>query len=218
MMSPAEKPRRNLTGAVVPAVAAAALAAVVALVLVGQKSGPRQVSTDCVLTGAENMGGPISLVDTNGARVTQVDFKDQPAIVYFGFTHCPDACPTTMYAVAQALREPGGYDIQPILITVDPARDTPAVLKQYVHSGGFPSGLVGLTGTQAQVDAAATAFKVFHQSRPIDGAPANAYNVDHSSLLYVLDRQWRTRAVINSVHASPGDIAQCIAAGLERPS
>ncbi|MFT3726947.1 MAG: SCO family protein [Terricaulis sp.] len=216
MMSPAEKPRRNLTGAVVPAVAAAALAAVLALVLVGQKNGQRQVSTDCVLQGSESMGGPISLVDTNGARVTESDFKDQPSVVYFGFTHCPDACPTTMYSLARALQEPGGYDIQPILITVDPARDTPTVLKQYVHSGGFPAGLVGLTGSQAQVDAAAAAFKAFHQARPIEGAPADAYNVDHSSLLYVMDRHWRTRAIISSVHATPADIAQCIAAGLER--
>ena len=199
-----------------PGVAAAALAAVLALVVVGQNSAQRPVSTDCVLSGADAMGGPISLVDTNGAPVTQADFKDQPSIVYFGFTHCPDTCPTTMYALAQALRQPGGYDIQPIMITVDPARDTPAILRQYVHSGGFPTGLVGLTGTQAQTDAAATAFKVFHQNRPIEGAPADTYNVDHSSLLYVLDKQWRTRAVINSVHASPSDIAQCIAAGLER--
>ena len=91
-----------------------------------------------------------------------------------------------------------------------------AVMKQYVHSGGFPTGLVGLTGTQAQIDAAASAFKVFHQSRPVDGAQAGAYNVDHTSLLYVLDRQWRTRAAIDSVHASQTEIAQCIAAGLER--
>ena len=216
MMSPAEKPRRNLTGPVVPAVAAAALAAVLALVVVGQKSGPRQVSTDCVLAGSATMGGPISLIDVDGAAVTQADFKDQPSLVYFGYTHCPDVCPTTLYTVAQALREPGGYDVQPIMITVDPARDTPAVMRQYVHSGGFPAGLIGLTGSQAQVDAAANAFKVFHQNHPIEGAPADAYNVDHSSLLYVMDKQWRTRAVINSVHTSPADIAQCIAAGLER--
>lgn len=216
MASAAEKPRRNLTGAVVPAVAAAALAAVLALVVVGQRGGQRQVPTDCVLSGADAMGGPIALVDTDGAAVTQADFKDQPSIVYFGFTHCPDTCPTTMYAMAQTLREPGGYDIQPIMITVDPARDTPAVMRQYVHSGGFPAGLIGLTGTQAQIDAAATAFKVFHQNRPVEGAPGDVYNVDHSSLLYVMDKQWRTRAVINSVHATPTEIAQCIAAGLER--
>jgi len=216
MTSSAEKPRRDLSGAVVPAVAAAALAAVLTLVLAGQKTDQRQVSTDCVLQGVEAIGGPISLLDTNGARVTQADFRDQPSVVYFGFTHCPDTCPTTMYSLARALQEPGGYDIQPVLISVDPARDTPAVLKQYVHSGGFPAGLVGLTGSQAEVDAAAAAFKVFHQTRPIEGAAANAYDVDHSSLLYVMDRAWRTRAVINSVHASPSEIAQCIAAGLER--
>jgi protein SCO1/2 len=215
MMSPAEKPRRNLTGAVVPAVAAAALAAVATLFLIGHK-GPTQVSTDCVLSGVDAIGGPIALRDVDGARVTQDDFKAQPSIVYFGYTHCPDTCPTTMYALGQALRQPGGYDIQPIMISIDPVRDTPSVMRQYVHSGGFPSGLIGLTGTPAQVDAAAAAFKVFHQSRPPEAAQGGDYAVDHTSLLYVMDRGWRTRAIINSVHVRPNDIAQCIAAGLER--
>jgi protein SCO1/2 len=218
-MGPSETPRRNLTSAVVPAVAAAALAAVTALAIVGFKGfSGRTVPTNCVIAGAETMGGPISLEDGNGAPVTQANFAAQPSIVYFGFTHCPDTCPTTMYALARALQQPGGYDIQPIMITVDPARDTPAVMKQYVHSGGFPPSLVGLTGTEQQVNAAAAAFKVYHQARPIEGAPADQYNVDHSSLLYVMDRRWRTRAVMNSKDASPTDIAQCIAAGLEHRS
>jgi len=215
MLSPAEKPRRNLTGAVAPALAAAALAAVVALVVVGQ-NGPRQVSQDCVLSGSESFGGPISLLDTDGALVTQADFSDQPSIVYFGYTHCPNLCPPTLYAVANALRQPGGYDIQPIMITLDPQRDTPAVLKSYVHSGGFPPGLVGLTGSATQVNAAMAAFKVYSERTSTEGAAADQYDFNHSSLLYVLDRHWRTRAIINSAHAKPADIAQCIAAGLER--
>jgi protein SCO1 len=215
MMSPAEKPRRNLTGAVVPGVAAAALAAAAVFIAVEMK-GPRQVPTDCTLSGVESIGGPISLIDENGVAVTQRDFSEQPSIVYFGYTHCANTCPTTMYRLAEALKQPGGYDIQPILITVDPGRDTPAVLRQYVHSGGFPNGLVGLTGAQAQTDAAAQAFKVYHQAHPVAGASPDQYEVDHTSLLYVMDRSWRLRAAISTGEATPADIAQCIAAGLER--
>src|SRR6185295_12855525 len=139
------------------------------------------------------------LVDSNGAHVTQADFAGQPAIVYFGFTHCPDACPTTMYTLAEALAEPGGYDVQPVLITVDPERDTAAVMGQYVHTEGFPAGLVGLTGSSAQIEAAKRGFRVYATRAPIEGAPADVYNVDHTSFLYVLDRNWRTVAVTPTV-------------------
>lgn len=217
-MSPAEAPRRGLTSAIVPALAAAALAGAGALMLVNQ-SGHRAAEAPiegCILRNVDALGGPISLVDTNGGAVTQADFTDQPSIVYFGYTHCPDVCPTTMYALATALAEPGGYDIQPILITVDPERDTEPVLNQYVHTNGFPQGLIGLTGTPAQIDAAARAFQVVHQKAPIAGAPDNVYNVDHSSFLYVMDQHWRTRAVIATAGRTPQEIAQCAARGLDQ--
>lgn len=229
-MGPVETPRRNLTGAVVPALAVAGLAAVGAMWLVGgigrqTAEAPR----DCIIENADGIGGPIDLVDTNGARVTQADFAGEPAIVYFGFTHCPDVCPTSMYAVAEALAQEGGYDVQPILISVDPERDTPERMREYTHTEGFPPGLVGLTGTRAQVDAAASAFQVYHAKAEIPGAAPDVYNVDHSSLLYVLDSNWRTVSAIQTmrredqmnpqspmVPAAPADIAACISAGLER--
>ena len=74
---------------------------------------------------------------------TQADFAGEPAVIYFGFTHCPDICPTSMYTLAEALAEPDGYDVQPILITVDPERDTPARMGEYTRTQGFPPGLVG---------------------------------------------------------------------------
>jgi protein SCO1/2 len=212
-MGPVETPRRNLTGAVVPALAVAGLAAIGAMWLVG----------------ANGIGGPIDLVDSNGAHVTQADFAGQPAVIFFGFTHCPDVCPSSMYALAEALALPGGYDVQPILVTVDPERDTPARMGEYTRTDGFPQNLAGLTGSPAQVDAAASAFQVYHAKVAIPGAPADVYNVDHSSLLYVVDGNWRTVSAIQTIRrenptdpqspvvpASPADIAACISAGLER--
>lgn len=214
-----EKPRRDLTGAVVPAVAVAGLAAVGAMLLVGVDWGrtePQLPPGNCILAGAEEVGGPIDLVDGNGARVTEADFAGEPAVVYFGFTHCPDICPTSMYVLAEALAEPGGYDVTPVLISVDPARDTPEVMHAYTQTGGFPPGLIGLTGTEAQVDAAIDAFRAHASRAPIEGAADGAYNVDHSSFLYVMDGEWRTRSIVRTIGANPQQMAQCIAMGLER--
>lgn len=220
MNEPVETPRRNLTGAIVPALAAAALAAAAAMLLVGQngsqKSAAAPVIENCILEGAEEVGGPVELLDSNGATVTQADFAGEPAVIYFGFTHCPDICPTTMYALAEALAQPDGYDVQPVLISLDPERDTPAVMAAYTQTGGFPPGLVGLTGSRAQIDRAKAAFHVYSARAEIPGATDGAYNVDHSSFLYVVDGQWRTRAIVNTVRATPAQMSACIAAGLER--
>lgn len=225
-----ETPRRRLTGAIVPALAAAVLAALGALLIVGRgdHGGGAQVTENCRLDLGDEIGGPIDLVDSNGARVTQADFAGQPAVVYFGFTNCPDVCPTTMYTLAEALAQPGGYDVQPVLISVDPERDTPERIGEYVRTEGFPPGLVGLTGTRAQIDAAESAFHVYAERAPIEGAPEGQYNVDHSSFLYVMDGEWRTVAFIPTmlrarendprspmVAVAPGELAACIAAGLE---
>lgn len=214
-----ETPRRNLTGAVVPAVAAAALAAFVAMLLVGQnrdRSPETAVSQNCILENADAANGPIDLIDTNGARVTQADFAGQPAVIYFGFTHCPDVCPTALYELSEALNGPEAYDVQTIMISVDPARDTPEVMDAYTRTEGFPAGLTGLTGSAEQVEAAERSFQVYASRAPIEGAPADVYNMDHSSFLYVLDGQWRTQAIYNTIGGSPEAMGQCIAAGLAR--
>jgi protein SCO1/2 len=233
MAEPVETPRRNLTGAVVPALAVAGLAAVGAILLVGKtgdgRSNHAAPPRDCIMQNVDAVGGAIELADANGARVTQADFAGAPAVIYFGFTHCPDICPTSMYALAEALAQPGGYDVQPILITVDPERDTPQRMGEYARTEGFPPGLAGLSGTQTQIDAAARAFQVHHAKVENAGAPADTYNVDHSSLLYVVDATWRTVSIIQTMNradsmdprspmvpASPETIAACIAAGLER--
>lgn len=229
MSEPVETPRRNLTNAALPALAAAALAGLGVLVLVGQgrvDNGPPAAIPNCILEGADGVGGPIDLVDHNGARVTQADFAGEPAILYFGFTHCPDVCPISMNLLNEALQQPGGYDVQTVLISLDPERDTPRVLRDYVATAGFPPGLIGLTGTPAQVAAATEAFQVYSARA---GGDPTTYAIDHTSMIYVLDRQWHTVAMMPTVARSDGantasavvgapvgDLAACIGAGLER--
>ena len=110
MAEPVETPRRNLTGAVVPAVAVAGLAAFGAMLLVvtngGDGAKQTSVTRDCIQQNVDAVGGPIDLIDANGAHVTQADFAGEPAVIYFGFTHCPDICPTSMYTLAEALGHP----------------------------------------------------------------------------------------------------------------
>jgi protein SCO1 len=218
MSSPPPLLRRRLTGAVIPALAAAALAGLAALLIVGRLGvGDGAAPKGCLLDHASLavFGGPIDLVDPNGRRVTEADLSSGPSIVYFGYTHCPDVCPTTLYAVAQAisLLGPKGFDLQPVMISVDPQRDTTQVMDAYVSTSGFPEGLIGLTGAPDKVKAAADAFKVYYRRAPIEGE-TEAYNVDHSSLLYVMDQHWRARAVMPSVSAKPADIADCVTAAL----
>lgn len=188
--------------------------------IVGRLGGPDDsvaaAPEGCILENADAIGGPIALADVNNQPVTQADFAGEPAVVFFGFTHCPDICPNAMYLLAGALEQPNSYDVQSILVTVDPERDTPDAMRAYVGTDGFPAGLVGLTGTQGQIDAAADAFRVVHQKRPIEGAPADVYNVDHTGFFYVLDGEWHTKAIMPSQGRSPEQLAACIRAGLER--
>jgi len=234
MAEPEQTLRRNLTGAVAPALAAAALAGLGALLIVSRNGEPtvpaEDAGRDCIQQGIENVGGPIELIGQDGARVTQADFTGAPALVYFGFTNCPDICPSTMYMLAEAIRLTGRDDIQPILISVDPRRDTPERMAAYVTTAGFAEGLRGLTGAQAQIDAALAAFHAYGQAHaPPDGAPADVYNVDHTSLVYVMDADWRAVSAASTVApedpsdprspmvaVAPERIAACIAAGLGR--
>ena len=129
------------------------------------------------------LGGPFTLTDQDGRAVTEKSWPGQYLLIYFGFTHCPDVCPTGLNRMAAALDAlPAGKvaKIQPILITVDPARDDAASLKEYV--GLFHPKLVGLTGSEAQIESVKSAFKVYAQKQG-DGAD---YMVNHSAFTYLL--------------------------------
>lgn len=210
-----QPPSRKLTSAIVPALAVAALAGLAAMFMVGQQGGsaPGEAPVGCILDGLTQLGGPISLVDQNATPVTQADFANAPAVVYFGFTHCPDVCPTTLAALGAAQSMEGGYDAQTIFITLDPERDAPADMNAYINTAGFPAGLVGLTGTPEQIHSAAEAFRVNYRKAPIEGADG-AYNVDHTSFIYVMDGAWNTVAAMSTIGKTPEEIAACIGAGL----
>jgi protein SCO1/2 len=210
------EPRRALTKDAAPALVAAALAAA-GLIGFGwwrTHEADAPPPPGCITEGIEHFGGPIALTDQHGRAVTQAAFAAKPAILYFGYTHCPDACPTALYALGQTMTSPQHPDAQTVFITVDPARDTPQVMGQYATTNGFPPNLVALTGSDAQVKEAADAFRVVYRKAPAEGGDASTYNVDHTSLLYVLDGNWRMRAAMSTVGASPQTIAACVRTAL----
>ena len=141
-------------------------------------------------SGAPAIGGPFALTDQNGKRVTDQDLRGKPTIIYFGFAYCPDVCPTSLLLMQTGVDQLGpaaAGKVNMVFITVDPERDTPQSLKEYV--GQFGPTMVGLTGTQDQVAAAAKAFRVYYQKVPgKEGAP---YLMDHSSIFYLMDRNFR---------------------------
>lgn len=141
------------------------------------------------VTGAP-FGKKLELTDHNGKRRTLADFKGKVVVVFFGFTHCPDACPTTLAELATVARElgPDAKRLQVLLVTVDPERDTPEVLRQYVPS--FNPGFLGLHGTADETAAAAKEFKVYFQKQP---QPGGSYTMDHSAGTFVLDKEGRLR-------------------------
>ncbi|MEN9855514.1 MAG: hypothetical protein RLZZ157_640 [Pseudomonadota bacterium] len=176
---------------------------------------------NCTGRAFAEIGGPFELVNQDGVAVTEKTFLGKPALIYFGFTYCPDICPMSLQSVALALdraKALGGKeidDIQPILISIDPERDTPASLKSYVASAGFPGGLIGLTGSVAQVSAAAKAFKVgFRKSIP-EGNAAKDYVMDHTSIVYLLDKTGKL-ATFFSGDLDPEPMAKCLVALSEK--
>ena len=140
------------------------------------------------------VGGPFQLVDTTGRTVDQEVLKGKWSVVFFGFTHCPDICPTTLFELGQVepLLGPAAKDFQSVLISVDPQRDTVAQMKAYVANPSFPKQLLGLTGTQAQTDAAAKAYKVYHQK--VGEGPD--YTVNHAAYSYLMNPKGQFACVL----------------------
>lgn len=145
---------------------------------------PQKTATEA---GKALIGGPFSLIDHRGKPFTHDNLKGHYSLIYFGFTHCPDICPTTMLVVKNALEQLGslGDKVQPILISVDPERDTPESMAQYVKN--FHPKLIGLTGTPEQITQVANAYKVFF-SKAVQPGSAMEYLVDHSGFLFLMDK------------------------------
>src|SRR3546814_481801 len=159
--------------------------------------------------GEPLIGGSFSLVDGEGRARTDEDFRGELMFVYFGFTFCPDVCPTELQAMGQALDRLGSdaEQVQPIFITIDPERDTPEIVGQYVKS--FHPRMVGLTGSPEQVAAAAKAYRVYYRKATVEGS--SDYLMDHSSIVYLMDRQGKFLT-----HFSHGTSPEDMAEGIEK--
>jgi protein SCO1/2 len=156
-------------------------------------------------TGEVAIGGPFSLIDQDGVRRTDKDFAGKAMLIFFGFTHCPDVCPTTMSIISAALEQLGedADRVRPIFVTVDPKRDTPELLKGYLMS--FDPRFVGLTGTEEEVAAAARAYKVYYRAQSAE--PDAAF--DHSSIIYLMDSNGRYLAHY-TLETKPDEMAASI--------
>lgn len=161
---------------------------VVAFLAARQHFGPKPGDPGTVSN--VSIGGPFALTDQDGKAVTDKDFLGKYMVVYFGYTYCPDVCPTSLSAIGRAMdildaKAPDkAKRILPVFVTVDPERDTPALMKSYVKN--FHPRLTGLTGTVDQTAAAAKAYRVYYAKVVEKGADPANYLMDHSSITYVM--------------------------------
>jgi protein SCO1/2 len=140
------------------------------------------------------IGGPFQLVDQNSKPITDADLKGHPFLVFFGFTHCPDVCPTTLFEVSEVLRALGseGKGVRALFVTVDPERDTPEKLKDYLSS--FDARVIGVTGDPEAITAIEKAYRVYAKKVPLDGGN---YTMDHTAIVYLMDKTGRFVAPFN---------------------
>ena len=168
------------------------VAALVALVLTGcSPGGPRFQASD--VTGAA-FGRDFKLTDNNGKPRTLADFRGKVVVMFFGYTQCPDVCPTTLSDLAAALEKLGAdaTSVQVLFVTIDPERDTPALLSSYVPA--FNPTFLGLYGDAAETAATAREFKILYQKQP--GATPGSYSMDHSAGTFIFDPQGRLRLFV----------------------
>lgn len=158
------------------------------------------------VTGKALVGGPFELVNHNGETVTDRDFLGQNLLIYFGFTYCPDICPTELSKMAAAIDMlPDDANVTPVFITIDPERDGVEEVKTY--AGAFHPDMVGLTGTPEQIDAAAKAYRVYYAKNESGGS--TDYLMDHSSIIYFMDTNGEFVAHF-TIDSTPEEIAERI--------
>jgi protein SCO1/2 len=150
----------------------------VVLLVTGRSGAP-------IASAQAAIGGPFRLTDQNGRTVTSEDLKGHPSLVFFGFTNCPEVCPTTLFDISEVLNKlgPDGDKVNALFVTVDPERDTPEKLKDYLSS--FNPRLIGLGGDPAALAAVAKAYRVYYKKVPQDGG----YTMDHTAIVYLMDKQ-----------------------------
>ena len=157
-----------------------------------------------VTTGQADVGGPFQLTDQHGKRTGDKDFRGRYMLIYFGYSFCPDVCPTTLAVIAQALDKLGerSHQVVPIFITIDPERDTPKVLNDYMKA--FGPSFVGLTGGAAEIKDVEKRYRVYAVKKPL---PGGSYGMDHSSVIYLMGPDGKLVSFYDEA-ASPDDLAK----------
>lgn len=195
-----KNPRRLRTVAVALALAAAASVAIFALTPDARSPGT---------SGEALIGGAFELVDQAGRAVSEEEFRGQLMLVMFGYSFCPDICPTELQNISRAMDLLGDHagQVQPLFITIDPTRDTVEILAQYMAH--FHPKILGLTGSETQIEVAAKAYRVYYQKAGDDGAGED-YLMDHTAIIYLMDQDGRYLEHF-SVITAPEDMARAIA-------
>ena len=155
---------------------------------------PRAAQTQAAPAQGAGPGGPFALVNQDGRAVDQSVLKGKWSVVFFGYTYCPDFCPTTLTNLGKAMDQlgPKANGAQVIFITIDPERDSPAAMKSYISSRVFPKNIIGLTGTPAQIAQVAKGYGVYYQKQ----GTGSTYSMDHSTALYLMDPSGAFHGVI----------------------
>jgi protein SCO1/2 len=157
---------------------------------------------------AAAIGGPFNLIDQNGQPFSDKDLNGKSFLVFFGFTHCPDVCPTTLFEISEILRNlgPAADNTAALFISVDPERDTPQAMRDYLAS--FDPHIRGLTGDDAALTAVAKAYRVYYKKVPLEGGD---YTMDHTAIVYLMDKEGRFVAPFNmrrTVDVAAADLRQ----------
>jgi protein SCO1/2 len=200
--NPPKPPRFAVIAIVLAAVLVVAAGALLALAV---RETPRGAAGTAL---ASAIGGPFRLTDQNGKPVSDADLKGKWQLVFFGYTHCPDTCPTALNEIALALDQLGVKrdEVEIVFITVDPDRDTPEVMKAYVQS--FDARIIALTGSPDAVAQAAKAYRVYYAKHPRGDGD---YDMDHSAVIYVMNPEGRFTATF-----TPDSTADAIAQRLQK--
>ncbi|MBN9479708.1 MAG: SCO family protein [Bordetella sp.] len=192
------------------AVIALALGLITMVVVGGRQQAAR--TTDAA-TGQPLVGGPFTLTNQDGQVVDQSILEGRWSLVFFGFTYCPDYCPTTL-GVLNAVQERLGdkaRDLQIVFISIDPERDTPQMLKDYLSSDGFPDGVIGLTGTPEQVAQVAREYRAFYQKV----GEGEGYTMNHGLTVYLMGPDGKFRSAV-AHDLGPGRTATLIENAMEK--
>lgn len=200
-MTPTFRPHRRLL------IAGALCTLPLALLGCSPEVAPQALAFEGSDISGTHLGRDLNMLDAQGQARTLADYQGKVLMIFFGYTQCPDVCPTAMAQAAQAMELLGkqSEDVRVIMISVDPQRDTPTVLGTYVQA--FDPDFVGLTGTPEQLEKTAKSFKTFYAKEP--GPTPEQYAMNHASSFYLMDRQGEARALIRG-DATPEDMAHDI--------